>query len=142
MAYNVLIVDDSLAMRAILKKVLKASGFNLGQIFEAGNGKEALEAIKKEQLDIVLTDYNMPVMNGLELVAAMKKNDLYKDIPVVVITTEGSRKVLDEFMEKGARDYIKKPFTPETVRAKLNNIMGESEDGQEIFDDSDEELDF
>lgn len=142
MAYNVLVVDDSLPMRAIIKKVIKVSGFNVGQIFEAGNGKEALEIVKNEWLDLVLTDYNMPVMNGLELVSEMKRDELYKDIPVVMITTEGSREMVDEFMEKGATDYIKKPFTPEMVRTKLNNIMGEPEDGEEVFDDSDEELDF
>ncbi|MGD9245939.1 MAG: response regulator, partial [Desulfobacterales bacterium] len=68
MAYNILIVDDSTPMRAVIKKIVKASGFNVGEFFEATNGREALDILNQEWLDLVLTDYNMPDMNGLELV--------------------------------------------------------------------------
>jgi two-component system chemotaxis response regulator CheY len=142
MAYKVLIVDDSLPMRAVIKKMVKASGFNVGQFFEAINGREALEVLKNEWLDIVITDFNMPEMNGLELVEEVKKDDELKSIPVVMITTEGSQRRVDEFMEKGAADYIKKPFSPEEIRSKLNHIMGEPEDGEGSFDNGDEGLDF
>jgi len=144
MAYNVLIVDDSTPMRAVIKKVVKASGFNLGDIFEASNGREALDLLEREWLDLVLTDYNMPEMNGLELLGEMKKNESFMSIPVVVITTEGSKKRVKEFLDKGAMAYIKKPFSPEEIKQKLNRIMGETldEDEQGSFDIGDEELDF
>ena len=75
MAYNILIVDDSTPMRAVIKKIIKASGFDVGGFFEAVNGQEALKVLNEEWLDLVLTDYNMPDMNGLELIEEMKKND-------------------------------------------------------------------
>ncbi|MDY6842554.1 MAG: response regulator [Thermodesulfobacteriota bacterium] len=142
MAYSVLIVDDSVPMRSVIKKTVKASGFNVGQFFEASNGKEAMEILNKEWLDLVLTDYNMPDMDGLELVDTMKKDELLQTIPVIMITTEGSQQRIEEFTEKGIAGYIKKPFTPEEVKHKLNFIIGETEDGEESFDNSNEELDF
>ncbi len=142
MAYNVLIVDDSLPMRAMVKKTIKASGFNVGQFFDAGNGKEALEVLRREWLDLVVTDYNMPDMNGLELLSQMKTDEILKTIPVVVVTTEGSQQRVREFKEKGAADYIKKPFTPEEIRDKLSRIMGEGEHGDGETRVSDEALDF
>lgn len=142
MAYNILIVDDSFPMRAVIKKIIRSSGFDVGQIYEAANGREALKVLNEEWLDLVLTDYNMPDMNGLELLEEMKKNESFRSIPVVMVTTEGSRQRVEEFMEKGAADYIRKPFTPEEIKQKLSQIMGETEDGEGNFDNSDEELDF
>ena len=142
MAYNVLVVDDSLPMRAVIKKIVKASGFNVGQFFDAANGKEALLVLRDEWLDLVLTDYNMPDMNGLELIMEMKQDEILKAIPVVMVTTEGSKDRVDEFIEKGASGYIKKPFSPEEIRDKLNQIMGETDDEKGSFDNGDEDLDF
>jgi len=142
MGYNILIVDDSTPMRAVIKKIVKASGFNVGQFFEAINGLEAMEVLNNEWIDLVLTDYNMPDMNGLELVEEMNKNDDLKSIPAVMITTEGSRERVEEFMAKGVIDYIKKPFTPEQIKQKLKHIMGETEDEEQRYDNGDEELDF
>ena len=142
MAFNVLVVDDSSPMRTVIKKVVKASGFKVGQFFDASTGKEALDIFKKEWIDLVLTDYNMPDLDGLGLIAEMKKDDILKAIPVVVITTEGSQKRINEFMEMGATDYIKKPFAPEEIIKKLNSIMGETGDGEEDSDNGDEGLDF
>jgi two-component system chemotaxis response regulator CheY len=142
MAYNVLIVDDSIPMRGVIKKIIKASGFNVKDFFEASNGNEALEILDEEWLDLVLTDYNMPEMDGLELLDEIKKCETSKSIPVVVITTEGSKKRLVEFLEKGAMDYIKKPFTPEEIKEKLNQIMGEPQYEERVLDNGDEELDF
>ena len=141
MAYNVLIVDDSLPMRAVVKKTITASGFMVGKFYDAGNGKEALEILRREWMDLVVTDYNMPDMNGLELLSHMKADEILKTIPVVVITTEGSQQRVREFMEGGAADYIKKPFTPEEIRNKLSRIMGET-DGTGDTRISDEALDF
>ena len=142
MAYNILIVDDSLPMRGVIKKIIRSSGFNVGQFFEAANGKEALKVLDEEWLDLVLSDYNMPVMNGLELLKEMKKDEMSGSIPVVMITTEGSKERVDEFMEKGAAGYIKKPFTPEQIKQRLSSIMGETEDEEGNFDNGDEGLDF
>lgn len=144
MAFNVLIVDDSPAMRLVIQKILMASGFNAGQIFQASNGREALAVLEAEWLDLVLSDYNMPGMNGMELIEEMKQNEMMKAIPVVMITTEGSQQRIREFKEKGAAGYIKKPFTPEEIKQTLNLIMGETEygDGDESPDFGDEDLDF
>ena len=124
MAYNVLIVDDSLPMRAVIKKSIHASGFDVGQVFDASNGKEALHILRQEWMDLVVSDYNMPEMNGLEMLEAMKNDDVLKSIPVVMVTTEGSRERIDLFNRAGVADYIRKPFTPEEIRSKLNRIMG------------------
>jgi two-component system chemotaxis response regulator CheY len=142
MAYNVLIVDDSTPMRAVIKKIVKASGFNIGQFFEAVDGRDALMILNNEWIDLVLTDYNMPDMNGLVLVEEMNKDEDLKSIPAIMITTEGSRERVEEFMAKGITDYIKKPFTPEQIKQKLTHIMGESKDEEQRYDNGDEELDF
>lgn len=141
MAYKVLIVDDSLPMRSVIKKTIKASGFGGAEFFEATNGYEALSILKKEWLDIVVTDYNMPEMNGIELIAEMKKDEMIGTIPVLVITTEGSRTKIDEFIQMGAAGYIKKPFTPEAIKEKLIQILGDSHDNSGI-EESDNSLDF
>ncbi len=142
MAYNILIVDDSIPMRAVIKKTIKASGFNVGEVFEAADGKEALEIMRREWLDLVISDYNMPEMNGLAMLVEMKKDEVLRSVPVVMVTTEGSRERVDLFMKMGVTDYVKKPFTPEEVRSKLDRIMGEDEDGQGPVDEDDEGLDF
>ena len=142
MAFNILIVDDSSPMRAVIKKTLKVSGFNIGQFYDASNGNEALDVLNRKWVDLVLTDYNMPDMDGLDLMEEMKDDDVLRAIPIVMITTEGSEQKVIEFMEKGAADYIKKPFAPEEIRQKLNIIMGEDEDGEAYSDRGDEELDF
>jgi two-component system chemotaxis response regulator CheY len=142
MAYNILIVDDSFPMRAVIKKVIKASGFDIGEFFEAGNGKEALQVLDEHWLDLVLTDYNMPDMNGLELLKIMKHTDTLADIPVVIVTTDGSARRVEEFLAQGAAAYIKKPFTPEQIKKNLNSLLGEPEHGQASNDGSDEGLDF
>jgi len=142
MAYNVLIVDDSSPMRAVIKKVVKASGFNVSRFFEASDGREAYKILNEEWLDLVLTDYNMPDMDGLELLDKMQKDENLKSIPVVMISTEGSRQRIDEFLAKGAEGYVKKPFTPEEIKQKLNLIMGETEYEEGSTDNGDEEFDF
>lgn len=142
MPYNILIVDDSGPMRALIKKIIKASGFNIGEFYEAGTGREALDVLNAHWLDLVLSDYNMPDMNGLEMLREMQQDEMMKDIPVVMVTTEGSNERIREFMEMGASAYIKKPFTPEQIRSQLNQLLGEPENGQVSNDGIDEGLDF
>ena len=142
MAYNILIVDDSMPMRAVIKKVLKASGFSLGDLFEASNGEKALGVLDADWIDVVITDYHMPEMNGLELLKQMKSHDTMKDIPVVMVTSEGSDARVQEFLEQGAAAYVHKPFTPEQIRSKLNQILGDGAYGQADDAGSDDGLDF
>jgi len=142
MAFNVLIVDDSSSMRAIVKKIIKVSGFNIGELLEAADGKEAIKVLADEWVDLVLTDINMPNMSGLELISEIKKDEMLKSIPVVMVTTEGSEKRIQESMKLGASGYIKKPFLPEDIKRTLSAIMGEDEDGQRDYDQDDEGSDF
>lgn len=141
MPYSILIVDDSLPMRSVIKRTLKAAGYGSSDILEAENGKEALDIMKGAWIDLVMTDYNMPVMNGLEFIRAVKEDEMSQDIPVVVISTEGNDIKIKEFMDYGAAGYITKPFTAESVRDLIVNILGEL-DYDEDLDDSSDDFDF
>ncbi len=141
MSYSILIVDDSLPMRSVIKRTLKAAGYASSEFHDAANGKEALDLLKNRWIDMVMTDYNMPVMNGLELIQAIKKEEILKDIPVVVISTEGNAAKIKEFMDSGASGYITKPFTPETVRDLIIKLLGETS-YDDSLDDSDDDFDF
>lgn len=142
MAFNVLIVDDSSSMRAVVKKIIRVSGFNVGECWEAADGKEALKVLMNEWVDLVLTDINMPNMNGLELIAEMKRNESLRSIPVVMVTTEGSEIRMQESIKLGASGYIKKPFLPEEIKRTLSGIMGEAEDEKRYQDEDHEGGDF
>jgi two-component system chemotaxis response regulator CheY len=128
MAYNVLIVDDSKSMRKVLKKVLTVSGFRVGECLEAGNGKEALDLLANNWIDLVLSDIHMPVMDGIELMRRLNADKSYEDLPVVYVTTESNEARLQEVMTMGARGYIRKPFKPEEIRSLLADIMGEKDE--------------
>ncbi len=141
MAFNVLVVDDSSSIRAIIKKIIRLSGFNVGEFWDASDGLTALSVLDEQWVDIVLTDINMPNMNGMELIAQMKKDDQMADIPVVVVSTEGSEKKMKKAMAMGALGYVKKPFVPEDIKRTLNGILG-VEDGQADLDGDDDTLDF
>ena len=101
-------------------------GIPIGEIKQAGNGREGLEELTKSWIDIVILDINMPVMNGEEMIDAMQKNDETNDIPVVVISTEGSSTRIERLKEKGAR-FIQKPFTPEIIRDTIYQVTGVGE---------------
>ncbi len=124
MAYNVLIVDDSKIIRAMVSKTLKLSNLELNELHEAANGKEALECLHDNWVDVVLTDLNMPVMTGMELIDEMAKDGLLKEIPVIVISTDGSATRIGQLKKKGVREYIRKPFTPETVSEIIETVLG------------------
>ncbi len=129
MSFNVLIVDDSNSMRAVIKKIITLSGFKMDQCYEAENGKQALEILSKVWVDIILSDLNMPEMNGLELLAALKGDSLLKEIPVVIVSTEGSDERRKVVLEMGAKEFIKKPFSPEYVRKILYEVIGVGDEG-------------
>jgi two-component system chemotaxis response regulator CheY len=141
MTISVLIVDDSLPMRVVIKKTFKAAGYGNANFIEADDGEKALEQLKKNWVDIVLTDYNMPKMNGIELIGEIKKNEMFDQVPVIVISTEGSREKIDQFLQQGAAGYIKKPFAPEQLRDVLFDILGET-DYEEDVDAEGDEFDF
>jgi len=141
MAVIILVVDDSLPMRSVIIKTIKVSGYGSANFLQASNGREAMRTLGNEWVDLVITDYNMPDMDGMELISEMKRDETLRCIPVLVVTTEGSRTRVEEFIQKGAAGYIQKPFTPEVIRTKLNNILGEIKD-EESVESRNEELDF
>lgn len=118
---RILVVDDFNTMRRIVKNILKQLGFeNVG---EAENGQEALEVLKKEKFDFVITDWNMPVMTGLDLLKAIKADAALKDIPVMMVTAEAQQQNIVEAVKSGAGNYIVKPFTAEVLEEKINKIF-------------------
>jgi two-component system chemotaxis response regulator CheY len=119
-----LIVDDSSVMRKIVERSLRQAGIELTQVFEAGNGVEALGVLKENLVDLILCDINMPVMDGLQFVKELSAVANGKDIPVVMITTEGSESQVVQALSCGARGYIRKPFTPEQVRDQVVPVLG------------------
>ena len=130
MSFNVLIVDDSNSMRAVIKKVITISGFQMDRCLEAGNGKQALEMLADSWVDVIVSDINMPEMNGLELLDQLRRNDTLKEIPVIMITTEGSDERMKEAFARGAKGFIKKPFLPEEIKKVLYEVIGVGQDGQ------------
>ena len=124
MAYRVLIVDDSPAMRTFVRRVIEASGFELSLCFQASTGREALDVLRQEWVDVVLTDINMPELDGEEFIRRLEADDLLRSIPVVVISTDATRSRIDRLLALGARGYITKPFRPEELRAELERTLG------------------
>jgi two-component system chemotaxis response regulator CheY len=118
-----LIVDDSSVMRKIVARALQQGGLSLGQILEAGNGAEALEILRREKVDLVLSDINMPVMDGLEFVRQLRSVENALGVPVVMITTEGSESHVMEAISCGARGYIRKPFTPDQMKQHVLPLL-------------------
>lgn len=127
MTLNILIVDDSATIRAVVSKTLKIAEVPVGELYEAGNGKEALEIIGSKWVDLILADINMPVMNGIEMIEKMCEDGLMKTIPVVIISTEGSVTRIEQLKAKGVRAYLRKPFKPEQIKEIIQDITGTSE---------------
>ena len=119
-----MIVDDSSVMRKIVERSLRQAGIDLEKVVEAGNGAEALGALRENQVDLILCDINMPVMDGLEFVRQMSTVENAKGVPVVMITTEGSESHVVEALSSGARGYIRKPFTPDQVKEHVVPLLG------------------
>jgi two-component system, chemotaxis family, chemotaxis protein CheY len=119
-----LIVDDSSVMRKIVERSLRQAGVELENVLEAGNGAEALAAVGKNRVDLILCDINMPVMDGLEFVRSLSTVENAKGVPVVMITTEGSESHVVQALSAGARGYIRKPFTPEQVKEHVLPVLG------------------
>jgi len=124
MSYTILIADDSAIVRTMVKKSIGMAGVPVGKVFEAGNGKEALEILARSWVDIVFADLNMPEMGGTELVEKMSQDSMLATTPVVIVSSEQSQVKIDELMAKGIRAYIKKPFRPEGFREVVDKVLG------------------
>lgn len=126
MAFNILVVDDSETMRAVIKKTVTMSGVQIGEFHEAGNGREALDVLEKEWIDVVLSDINMPVMGGVEFLREAKGIEVLKNIPVIFVSTESSQTRMDEVTALGAAAYVKKPFIPEKIKVILLDVLNKA----------------
>jgi two-component system chemotaxis response regulator CheY len=116
---DVLIVDDSAAIRKILQRVMRQAEIPIGAVYEAADGLEGIEALKKQPVGLILSDINMPNMDGLEFLTAVKAEAAWKDLPVVMVSTEGTQAKVMEAVERGAAGYVRKPFTADQIKEKL-----------------------
>ena len=120
---DVLIVDDSAAIRKILQRVLRQTDLPLGEIHEAGDGTEAVEILRNRSFGLILSDINMPQMDGLQLLARIKEMEHLRNVPVIMITTEGGQGKVMEAVQLGATGYVRKPFTAEQIKEKLAGVI-------------------
>lgn len=125
MAYNILIVDDSKIVRTVIQRAVELSGVDVGIIHQAANGQEGLDQLGKEWIDIVFADINMPVMDGVQMVEEMDRRGLVRDIPVVIVSTDRSEVRMQQLKAHGVREYLNKPFTPESIRDILATCLKE-----------------
>jgi two-component system, chemotaxis family, chemotaxis protein CheY len=140
MSFSILVVDDSDVMRSIIRRVLGISGIDIGNVFEAGNGAEALRVMEQKWVDVVLTDINMPVMSGVELMAHMRESETFAATPVIVISTEGRDDRIEKIMNAGASGYITKPFRPEDVAKTIYKALGANPDERFIKEPEDSDF--
>ncbi|MBZ5611364.1 MAG: response regulator [Acidobacteriia bacterium] len=125
MAYSVLIVDDSPVMRSFIRRVMKLSGFEVKECWEASNGEEALAELREHRVDVILTDINMPKMNGEELLRRLEEEGTLRSVPALVISTDATKNRILRMLSLGAEGYMTKPFSPEGLREELERILGD-----------------
>ncbi len=118
---KILAVDDSPTMRRIIVNTLKRAGFE--DVMEASDGKDALAKMKVEKFNFVITDWNMPEMDGLTFVTTLRTIDEYKKLPVLMVTTRSVKDDIVEALKAGVNNYIVKPFTPETLKEKIEQVL-------------------
>lgn len=118
---KILAVDDSPTMRRIIINTLKRAGFS--DIVEACDGKDALAKLKVDKVDFVITDWNMPEMDGLAFVTTVRKMDEYKSLPILMVTTRSVKEDIVEALKAGVNNYIVKPFTPDTLKEKIKQVL-------------------
>lgn len=119
---KILVVDDFSTMRKIIRNILTQLGFK--NILEADDGTTALEILNKEKIDLIISDWNMPKMSGLELLKAVRSNENTKDIPFIMVTAEAQRENILEAIKYRVSQYVVKPFTPETLKEKIEKVLG------------------
>jgi two-component system chemotaxis response regulator CheY len=125
MGLRVLIVDDSPLMRTVVRRIMELSGVDMDVCSEASNGQEALDWLLSEPVDLVLTDINMPTMNGADLLREMKQCGLLARIPTLVVSTDATDHRIHDMIELGANGYVTKPFSPESLRDELDRVLGD-----------------
>ena len=140
MAFNFLIVDDSGIIRSMIARTVRISGVPLNQLFTAEHGAQALEVLRNNWVDMVFADLNMPVMDGVSMIEEMNDDAVLRNVPVVVVSTEGSQAKIEKLYQKGMVAFLRKPFTPEMIRDAIIRVLGEwdeSENGnQDLPSDS------
>jgi two-component system chemotaxis response regulator CheY len=122
LSMTVLVVDDFATMRRILKNIFRQLGFE--NVIEADDGTTAFEALKKNEIDLIVSDWNMPKMTGLELLKTVRASDEYKDIPFLMVTAEAQKQNVLDAVQAGVSNYVVKPFTAEQISDKLEKIFG------------------
>lgn len=127
MQFNILIVDDSAVMRAMVLKTLRMTGLPLGEVHQAANGAEGLAKVTDEWIDLILADINMPVMTGIEMIERLRAQDETQQIPIIVVSTESSETRIQWLAERGVA-FVHKPFTPETLRGTILQVTGVSDE--------------
>ncbi|HWD00319.1 MAG TPA: response regulator [Candidatus Sulfopaludibacter sp.] len=128
MALNIMVVDDSPVMRSFIRKVVGLTGLDVGVCYDAGDGEDALKSLEEHWVDLVLTDINMPHMNGEELVRRMQGDELLRSIPVIMVSTDSSRSRVQQMLALGAKGYVCKPFLPEVLRDEVEKVLGVAHD--------------
>jgi two-component system, chemotaxis family, chemotaxis protein CheY len=121
-----LIVDDSSVMRKIIERSLRQAGLDALVVYEAGNGNEGLDLLRIKAVDLILSDINMPSMDGLEFVRQLRAQHLASGVPIVMITTESSEEHVKQAILAGAKGYIRKPFTPQQVKERVLPLLSAS----------------
>jgi two-component system chemotaxis response regulator CheY len=129
MLKRVLIVDDSPVMRSFVRRTLMVAGLPISECLEAGNGQEALSRLSDGAVDLILTDINMPVMDGQGFIASLKSDPKLDKIPVVVVSTDSTHQRVGELLKLGASGYIRKPFPPEKMCEVLSGIFPDWQEG-------------
>jgi len=127
MAYRILVVDDSKIVQKVMERTLHLTGVPIDNVFFADNGKEALDILEREWIDIVFADINMPVMTGVEMIQEMAKRGTLNTVPVVVVSTDGSEDKREKLQNAGVNEYVRKPFSPELIRNIINNLLKKEE---------------
>ena len=125
---RILIVEDSATMRSLLVSTLESLELPL-RITQAASGFEALRSLPRDEFDLIVTDINMPDINGLELVSFVKRNAAFRSIPLVIVSTEGSERDREKGLELGADAYLVKPFDPEALRRVARELLGKRREG-------------
>lgn len=116
---DVLIVDHSPGIRKILQRVLRQTEIPIGNVYEAGDGAEAIEALKQHAVGLILSDIDMPNMDGLEFLTKVRAEQAWQNLPIVMVSNEGTHAKVLEAVERGASGYVRKPFTAERIKEKL-----------------------
>lgn len=125
MSLNVLIVDDSAVMRSMVLRTLQMTEIPLGEVHQAADGHQGLQALRSHNIDLAIVDINMPVMDGEEMIRLARENAETADIPIMVISTEGSQTRISRLIQRGVR-FVHKPFTPEILCDVVADLAGEA----------------